>query len=284
MPDASFDEVLTWHPHPDIWVTVAFLSLGYLYAIRRIGPNAVAPGQLVVTRRQVVFWYLGVLSLWLVSDWPIHDIGEQSLFSFHMVEHLVFALVSAPLILLGTPSWLARLLIEDTPWEGVVRAVTRPIPAFFFFNFVFIGLHWPVIVEGMVTSEIVHFVVHFAMFLSALALWTPILSPIPDVLPVLSRPMQMLYLMATSFAPIVPASFLTFGSTAIYPIYETFPRPDGWTAVEDQTVAGLIMKIGGGLLIWIVIASIWHRWYTQHREEERRHQREWDELEAGLRS
>jgi putative membrane protein len=277
-------DVLAWHPHPDVWFTVGFLVFGYAYAIRRIGPNAVDPGESVVRRRQVVFWYLGVAALWIVSDYPFHDIAEGSLFSFHMVEHLVIALVVAPLLLLGTPAWLARLLVEDTPWEGFVRAITRPVPAFLMFNVIFVGLHWPVIVEGMVTNPLAHFAVHLAMFLSALIMWVPILSPIPDVLPTLTRPMQMLYLMGHSILPIVPASFLTFGETAIYPVYETFARPFGWTAVEDQTMAGLIMKIGAGFLLWAIIATIWFRWWEEQRSEELEERRRWEELEAELRS
>lgn len=277
-------EVLVWHPHPDVWLTVAFLVVGYAYAIRRIGPNAVAPGERVVRPRQVVFWYLGVLALEAVSDYPFHDIAEASSFSFHMVEHLVIALVVAPLLLLGTPSWLARLLVEGTPWEGLVRAITRPVPAFVIFNVVFVGLHWPVIIEAMVTNPVAHFAVHFTMFASAMIMWVPILSPIPDVLPTLSRPMQMLYLMGHSILPIVPASFLTFGQSVIYPVYEPFPRPFGWTAVEDQTIAGLIMKIGGGFLLWAVIATIWFRWWEEQQVVEREERRRWEELEAELRS
>jgi putative membrane protein len=277
-------DVLAWHPHPDVWFTVGFLALGYAYAIRRIGPKAVLPGQTVVRTRQVVLWYLGVASLWAVSDYPFHDLAEGSLFSLHMVEHLVIAFAVAPLLLLGTPSWLARLFVEDTPWEGFVRAITRPVPAFVVFNVVFVGLHWPVIIEGMVTNPVVHFAVHLAMFLSALVMWMPILSPIPDVLPTLSRPMQMLYLVGHSILPIVPASFLTFGETAIYPVYEAFPRPFGWTAVEDQTMAGLIMKIGAGFLLWAIIATIWFRWWEEQQAVEAEERRRWDELEAELRS
>lgn len=277
-------DVLVWHPHWDVWATVVALAGGYWYAIRRIGPNAVREGETVVRRRQVWFWYLGVLSLWVVSDYPFHDIAEEALYSFHMVEHLVIALVSAPLLLLGTPAWLVRLLVEDMPWERAIRAITRPVPAFLLFNVTFIGLHWPVVVELMVTNEVAHFFAHFLMFASAIVMWMPVLSPAPDVVPTIGRPMQMLYLMAQSVLPIVPASFLTFGEAAIYPIYETFPRPEGWSAIEDQTVAGLIMKIGGGFLIWGVIASLWFRWYAEQREAERVERLTLDRLEAELTS
>ncbi len=260
-------EVLTWHPHPDVWMTVVLLAAGYAYAVRRIGPLKVM-GEPVVTRRQMWQWYTGVAALWLVSDWPFHDLAEGSMFSAHMVEHLVIAFVTAPLLLMGTPRWLAELVVVETRLLGFIRWVSRPLRAFVLFNVVFVGLHWPVIVEAMVTSAPWHFAVHVAMFLSGLAMWMPVLSPLPEV-PTLSRPMQMLYLMGHSVLPIVPAAFLTFGSSVIYPIYDTFPRLFGWTALEDQTIAGIIMKLAGSFTLWGVIATIWFRWSAEQAAEDR---------------
>ena len=39
----------------------------------------------------------------VARSWPVHDIGDQSLFSFHMIEHLVLALVVPPMLLQGDP-------------------------------------------------------------------------------------------------------------------------------------------------------------------------------------
>jgi cytochrome c oxidase assembly factor CtaG len=47
------------------------------------------------------------------------------------------------------------------------------------------------------------------------------------------------------------------------------------TALADQTIAGIIMKLGGGFLIWGTIAVIWMRWTREERQ--------WDEVESSLR-
>ncbi len=39
----------------------------------------------------------------------MHDLGEQYLFSVHMTQHLVYSIIAAPLLLLGTPTWMARI-------------------------------------------------------------------------------------------------------------------------------------------------------------------------------
>ena len=53
-------------------------------------------------------------------------------------------------------------------------------------------------------------------------MWWPVVSPLPE-LPPISRPAQLLYLFFQSLAPTIPASFLTFGTEPLYPVYATFP-------------------------------------------------------------
>jgi putative membrane protein len=77
----------------------------------------------------------------------------------------------------------------------------------------------------------------------------------------------MLYLFLQSLAPTIPASFLTFGSHPLYPVYAGFPRIWGMDALTDQLIAGLIMKIAGGLILWTVIAVIFFRWGERERRE-----------------
>ena len=66
-------------------------------------------------------------------------------------------------------------------------------------------------------------------------------------------------------------SFITFSSVPIYTVYGNAAEVFGWSALSDQTVAGIIMKLGGGLLIWTTIAVIWSRWAKEEKE--------WDVLE-----
>jgi putative membrane protein len=77
----------------------------------------------------------------------------------------------------------------------------------------------------------------------------------------------MVYLFLQSLVPTIPASFLTFGHTALYPVYAGFPRIWGVSPLTDQLIAGLIMKIVGGLLLWGVIAAIFFRWYEQEQRD-----------------
>ena len=37
------------------------------------------------------------------------------------------------------------------------------------------------------------------------------------------------------------------------------------SVINDQTLAGLIVKLGGGIILWISILIIWMRWYQDEK-------------------
>ena len=74
------------------------------------------------------------------------------------------------------------------------------------------------------------------------------------------------YLFLQSLVPTIPASFMTLGETPLYEIYTTFPRLWGIDVMTDQIIAGLIMKIGGGLILWVAIAWVFFSWYERRTE------------------
>jgi putative membrane protein len=244
---------------------VSLFAAGYAIAMVRLGPTRAAPGQAVVTRFQITCWSLGVLAMWVASDYPIHDIAERYNFSIHMVQHLMLTMVVAPLLLLGTPAWLLRTILRP-PWLfSTVRTLSRFIPALVIFNVVLVFTHWPLVVDAALRSGLVHFAVHALLLVSSLIVWMPLVSPLPEI-PRLVPVLQMVYLFAWSVVPTVPASFLTFGESPLYKFYAHVPHLFGFSALEDQQAAGLIMKIGAGLLLWLVIAVVFFRWAS---EEER---------------
>jgi putative membrane protein len=263
-----------WHPHFDVYLLVFVLGFGYWYADKRLRP-LIAPEAPRATAGQRWQWYGALTLLFVVSGWPIHDIGETALFTLHMIEHMVIALVVPPLLLRGCPRWLGDLTLGNRWVARLLRPLAKPVTAFVIFNVTFILIHWPELVGWMLTSQPVHFGVHAWLFGAAMLMWLPIFSPTAAI-PRLNPPGQMLYLFLQSLLPTVPASFLTFSSVPIYPVYGDAALAYGLTAVVDQTIAGVIMKLGGGLLLWGTIAVIWFRWTKQERD--------WERLETSLRA
>jgi putative membrane protein len=265
-----------WHAHPDVWLLFVSIAAGYLLAVHRHERTSGEP----TGRRQVRLFLAGVAVLWVGAEWPIHDLAERYLYLMHMVQHLLFSLVAAPLLLSGLPAWMLRSLLRPAWLRSFVRFVTRPVVALALFNGVLLFTHWPQIVELTVRSEALHFGLHTLLVGSALAMWWPIVSPLPEM-PPLPAPGQCLYLFLQSLAPTIPASFLTFGSRPLYPVYAAFPRIWGITPLTDQLIAGLIMKIVGAAILWACITVVFFRWHAQE-EREGLDPLEWRKLEREM--
>ncbi|HEX2117833.1 MAG TPA: cytochrome c oxidase assembly protein, partial [Acidimicrobiales bacterium] len=141
--------------------------------------------------------------------------------------------------------------------------------------------HWPLVVEATVRYHPLHFVAHAVLLVSAVLMWMPVVSPLPEIRRI-KPPAQMLYLFLQTIVPTVPASFLTFNDRPLYGIYAEFPRLWGISALTDQQTAGLIMKILGGLFLWAVIAVIFFRWYESEERKSKEDVLLWNDVEHEL--
>jgi putative membrane protein len=252
-----------WHPHLDVWLLLGGLWAAYMVAV---GRHRATPAEAKDRRRRTTLFSIGMACLWFGADWPVHDLAEGYLYSVHMAQHLLFTLVAPPLLISGMPGWMWRDILRPRWLFLVFRFLTRPIVALILFNGLLLFTHWPEVVEASVGSELTHFTLHVLLFGAAIVVWWPVMSPLVE-LPALTPPAQMMYLFVQSLAPTIPASFLTFGHTLLYPVYGTFPRIWGISALNDQLIAGLLMKLVGGFILWGFVATIFFRWYAREERD-----------------
>lgn len=256
-----------WVPHPEVWLLVGSIVGLYVYAARVIGPKAVPPGTPAVTRSQRRWFVLGILLLWLASDWPVHDVGEEYLYLVHMIQHTVLTLVMPPVLLMATPEWLARLVLGAGRANRLVHKLARPIPAALIFNALALLIHAQIVVNTASTSALFHYSLHTAIVAAAFLLWLPVCGPLPELR--ISIPAQMIYLFLTSLVPTVPGAWLVFAEGAVYSVYDIPQRMFGISVTSDQQVAGAIMKLGAGTYLWVIITGLFFRWSAAQERADR---------------
>jgi len=250
-----------------VWVLVLGLAALGAYALRVVGPRAVRPGEAIITRAQASWFVAAVLVLWFASDWPVHDIGEERLYSVHMWQHLLLSFVVPPMFLLATPTWLARMVVGQGVGYKAVRFLTRPVQATVLFNAVVVLSHWPALVNNAVDSAPMHYGVHVLVVTSALLMWMPVCGPLPELR--FSLGAQMPYLFLQSIIPTVPAGWLTFAEGVVYRSYDTPVRVWGLTVQDDQQLAGMLMKVVGGTYLWVIIGILFIRFVAQSEHSDR---------------
>ncbi|HUR76523.1 MAG TPA: cytochrome c oxidase assembly protein [Acidimicrobiales bacterium] len=262
-----------FHAHPEVWVLMVGIIVAYWYLVRR-GP---------VSKRQAASFLSGWAVLWVGADYPIHDLGENYLFSVHMFQHMLFSLVAPGLLILGIPGWLQHKLWGTGRRAAALRALARPLVAGALYTVWLLFSHWPAALNLALRHEPVHFLFHLALFSTASLMWFPVLNRNPE-LPTLSEVGRMLYIFLQSVMPTVPAAFFTFAERPVYEFYARVPRPFAMNAVSDQQLAGAIMKVWGGLILWGIIAVMFFRWTARDEKERlaRRRVLTWDEVQAEL--
>lgn len=259
----------SWTIHPSTVIGLA--ALGGLYWWRAGKASPVNPSP---TPGQRALFLLGLVAVFAVLNGPLHDISDYYLFSGHMVQHLVLALVFPPLVIAGTAGWMLRPLLRSPILATVARALTKPIVCFALFNVVLAAWHLPPLYNAAMANHAVHIVQHLMFMVVSVLMWWPLLSPLPE-LPRLSYPGQMLY----CFLMVIPMSivsiYIALADSVLYPAYASAPRLWGLSPLEDQQMGGLIMWIPGGLFFYGVMTVIFFRWSARGLDDRAGAQVDW---------
>lgn len=271
MLGVTFADPWRFEANPEVYVLVAFLIGAYVYSMRVIGPRAVAVGERVVTRVNVGCFAGAMALLFAASTWPIHQIGEDYLYSVHMLQHMMLSYFMPPLVLLATPTWLLRVLVGTGRTWRVVKFLTKPVVAAVLFNVVVMVTHIPPMVNASVQSAPLHYSLHLLLVLSALLMWMPVVGPFPELR--ISHAAKPIYLFLQSVVPTVPAGWLTFAEGVVYKHYNQPVRVWGLSPTDDQQLAGAIMKIGGSIFLWSLVVFYFFKRFAPTWKEDNTYRR-----------
>ena len=248
-----------FQPHPEVWLLVVAVLFSYIYAVRVLGPAVVKNGPAITTKQRNAF-IAGVLLLWLASDWPVHDIAEEYLYSIHMFQHMVLSYFMPPLILLAIPKWMFDAVLGAGRVRKTFNWLAKPVIAGVLFNAIVMITHIPQIVNRSVSNAPLHYSMHVLLIVTALLVWVPICGP--DHKLHLQSGGKMIYLFLMSVVPTVPAAWLTFAEGAVYKHYDTAVRVWGLSVTTDQQIAGAIMKTGGAIFLWSIVVFLFFKRFS----------------------
>jgi putative membrane protein len=227
----------TWQWDPTVLAGTLALAGGYVWLIRGRGRAA---GWSPLAR---LYFAGGLLALFLALESPIDVGGDKYLFSLHMLQHLLLAMVVPPLLLLGLPE----------EWRAFDRIHVSPLLANVVFNLVLATWHLPFLYEATLRNEPVHVLEHLTFLAVGVLFWWPLLVP-DGRAGGMSVMGKIAYLGFAGVPPTILGLAFIVSPVVLYPFYAAAPRVSPLSPVEDQLVAGLIM-FGLGNLIYF--AAIW---------------------------
>lgn len=252
----------------DLSVYVGLVLLSGAYAAG-VGPLRVALGgdRRFPAGRAAAF-FGGVFVILLALQSPLHALSEVYLLSAHMVQHMLLVLVAVPLLLLGSPAWLLRPLLRPAPVARVWRVLVQPVVAFTLYSGIFALSHLPLFYDLALRVHDLHVLQHLLYLSTAVLLWWPILSPLPEF-PRSSPGAQLLYVFLQTIPAFGVGAIITFSRTVLYPTYAQAPRLFGLSPLADQELGGLIMWVGGAFYHLFVLTLIFFQWASREEAEYR---------------
>ena len=264
-------QVWTWRYTPllGVWALSGALLGGYVLAHRRAGVR--------FDRGASIRWALGVLAVFLVSEWPVGPIGAGYLATVAVARYVVYTFVAAPLLLSGIPTWLVDRWF---PWgsrrQRSLSLLTQWPVALLVFNAVLFATHLPIVVDTLKTSQLGSFSVDLLHLGAALVWWWPAIRR-EGARNAIQEPVRAFYLFASSVLMFVPAAFLTFSPLPLYGLYELAPPLWlGFDPIADQQAAGIVMNVVGGFVLWGIIAALFLAWGRQQHAADELQRRERD--------
>jgi putative membrane protein len=255
-----------WSIHPSTVIGIAALGALYLWAAYRLRRQP--------SVSQKIYFFSGLLLMFVSLNGPIHDLSDDYLFSAHMVQHLLLTLAMPPLLLLGVPGWMYSGPLSYRFVRSAARFLTRAPIAFVVFNLTIAGWHLPPFYNAAMANHNIHILEHLMFMVAAVLMWWPLLSRVPE-LPRLAYPGQMLYSFLMSIPMSIVAVYIAMSDHVLYPAYAAAPRVLPLSPLEDQLLGALIMWIPGGIIFYIIMTVVFFKWNARGEDSTAGAQVDW---------
>lgn len=252
----------TFEPLPTLAIVVA--TGWWLWAVRRV--DSLHPNNPVPRSRTLAFLAaMTALAFALISGIGRYD---TSLFSVHMVQHVLLMLVAAPLIALSAPvTLILRLSSASTRRRWILpilhsrpmRVLAFPVTAWIIFAAVMWGTHFSALFNAALEDPLIHDLEHGLFLSSALLFWWPAVGfdPAPWRM---NHPGRIVHVFMQMTQNTFLAVVILNAPSVLYAHYATLARPWGPSALDDQQLAAAIMWVAGDVIFMSAIMVLVAGW------------------------
>lgn len=269
--------IYRWTFEPQVLLPIAVAAAVYGWRVRDLrlqgGPSGPAgPGGL-----RIAAFYGGLALAVIALCSPIDTIGEQRLFTAHMIQHLLLTDLVPILLLLGlTRTFLRPAVRRLRPLEEALGPLAHPAAALL----AYVGFMWlwhiPAMYDLALDHAWAHALEHASFFTAGIAFWWFVLEPVPPRHR-LRGPWSIAYMSGAKLAMGVLGVVLTFSPDLMYDHYRHVPRTWGLSPLADLNLGGVLMMVEQSVVLVIFFALLFARMLEDSEQAERRRER----FEAG---
>jgi putative membrane protein len=205
--------------------------------------------------RQLLFG-LGLLLAFTAVASPIDGIGEERLFSFHMLQHVLLGDLAPLCVVAGLTGPLLRPMLALS-WVERLRFLAHPLVALPLWTLNLFLWHLPAAYEAALSSAGLHALQHICFFTFGALMWAPIVEVLPGPM-WFGSGWKLGYIVVVRLLETLLGNIFLWSGTVFYGTYERAERLWGISPLADQGIAGAVMMIEGslvtiGALAWLFL-------------------------------
>ena len=215
--------------------------------------------------KKAVYFFFALITFYLALGSPLHLLGDEYLFSAHMLEQSLVYIAFPPLFLLSLPEeWVKPIVIMGLRIK-ILSFLKYPLIPLILFNVLFSFYHMPMIFNTVVSNEILHNLTHIILTITAIFMWVPLI-PVVKELDCLSDIQKIGYIFAAGILLTPACALIIFSNESFYTVYENAPQIFAiLPPLEDQKTGGIIMKVVQEIVYGTMIGYIFFHWAKKER-------------------
>ncbi len=220
--------------NPILLATIAISASGVLVLTRR------APSQ--AHSRVRLLSLAGGVSL-LLTAWvsPVASVSEHYLLSAHLLQITLTMGVVPPLLLLALPRYPSLRVPRRVAL--CLRALVHPVPAVLAVNAAFFCWHLSGPYDVAASGWGLYGVEQLTLFLTSLAFWWPIVSPLSPPARSMTPLGKLGYILLATIPQTFGGLLVALSHHPLYAVYASAPRLLGFSVMTDQQLAGACMAL-----------------------------------------
>lgn len=227
-------------------------------------------GSAALRGRQAASFAAGLVLVAVALVSPLDSLAT-TLLSAHMVQHLILLTAAPPLLLYGRPGLVTFLGLPEPlrrrfgalrrrrGYRRALGAARNPVLVVVATTAALWGWHLPGPYQAAVADPVLHAAEHLTFLLSALAFWSLVVDPGPRRR--LGYGPAIPLVVVTMLAGAALGAIITFAPTVLYPVYAAAAPLWGTTALADQQLAGAIMWVPPGAVLFVTAVVLAIRWF-----------------------
>lgn len=257
-----FTHPVGWSLSPQLVVIVSALLIGYCFLVRFKFP------------KRSLFFFSGLTLITIALAAPMGPSKYHDLFSAHMFQHILFLMMSPPLLVSGLPEERLKPFFSKPAIRKIAKRLFNPfftwilgvstmwfwhVPAIY--NFMVLPMHpqWlEPVMKGVEAASLIAVGIVYC--------W-PILSPLDEYR--LPSSKGIVYLFSACTGCSILGMLLVFSSPGMYVTAFQGSVKTVWdmTASLDQQVGGLLMWVPGCFIYLSGVIVLLTRWFSGKEEE-----------------